>query len=86
MSKMRNLPRRPDPLEGPADQLPRVLVRRRPQEIAQLRRRPDLGDLPALQTRAEVLAQNFEFGKFRHWRSGYRMNGVLKRCLTRLDV
>src|SRR5437899_1614787 len=66
----------PDPLERPADELPGVFVWGRPQEYAQLGRGPDLGDLPPLEARAEVVTQDFEFGEFRHWRSGYRVNGV----------
>src|SRR6184192_164220 len=66
----------PDTLERPADELPGVLVRRRPQEKAQLGRGPDLGDLPPLDARAEVFTQDFEFGEFRHWRSGYRVYEV----------
>ena len=66
----------PDPLEGPAHQLAGVLVRQRPQEEAQLGRGPDLGYLSPLESGPEVFAQNFEFGEFRHWRSGYRIHGV----------
>src|SRR6266513_1546558 len=73
----------PDSLECPADELPGVLVRRRPQEKAQLGRGPDLGDLPPLEARAEIFTEDFEFREFRHWRSGYRVYGFQTWHLTR---